>query len=268
MADITDKRVERMYEKGNTKGLIKALLEPDKAVRSSAVEALSVQLKFSHIAKPELVQAAKDALVTAVADPETAGEALEALAQAGDERVKNLALGMLGPAHPYRAIAAGVVEKMPDVRAAQPLLLLLKDEDMMVRRSAARALGALRDPCAADALFDAFLNDPDSGVQNRARTSLIALRDKRLLEPVMEKALRDIAEIYSRGKIVATVGGVSASIDEGKIQRAGEDLNALGGFEAMKIAYARFCTVREWPKAVEQDLFKLWAGIGDWGKQA
>ena len=77
-----------------------------------------------------------------------------------------------------------------DAAAAVPLLPLLRDEDLVVRMSVARALAALGNPLATPALIDA-LEDPEPPVREAAVVALRELTGRSFrFDPVASEADR------------------------------------------------------------------------------
>lgn len=129
--------VEKAKEKGDIKGLIKALgYRSDGNVREAAAKALG------EIGKPLAVEP----LIAAVMDEkwQVRIAAVGALARIGDTRAVEpliAALKHIGPS--VRLAAAEALGQIGDARAVEPLIAALKDQERDVRRAAADALAEL-----------------------------------------------------------------------------------------------------------------------------
>jgi hypothetical protein len=84
-----------------------------------------------------------------------------------------------------RMTAARILGESSDRRAVEPLVNALRtDKNYAVREEAAHALRKKKDPRAVDALIDA-LGDKESGVQRLAAASLGEIGDRRAVEPLL-----------------------------------------------------------------------------------
>jgi|GEM_PF-1588972 len=258
---VDDPKVIKLCEKKDFKGLVKALKSDDSKVKRSAawaLENLASETKESFIV---------DALIAAVQDTEIGDIAIQALAKAGDNKAAEALLPLVEDGHPSRGMAAYALGVLGESRAVGPLIALMGDSDFSVRQQAATALGHLGDKDAGDVLAKASIHDGYRDVRKAAADALEELGDPRMVDGILNDALSHMIEIYKRGKQVVDMGNFRVSMDEGKIKGFGQKLNELGGMELMKRAFAIFSQYSDWPREVLLDLFALWVGIGDWGKQ-
>jgi hypothetical protein len=107
--------------------------------------------------------------------------------------------------------------------------------------------------------------DPDDTVTRGSRRCLEKMGDR--AGGWAQGCAQPHDRIYQRGKQVIQVGDMRMAMDGGKITGYGQKLNELGGLDLMKRAFAIFSRYSNWPPEVPRDLFSLWVGIGDWGKQ-
>ena len=84
---------------------------------------------------------------------------------------------------------AAALGQLGETESISDLLVLLRNEDVVVRTSAAAALGALEDPRAIEPLIEA-LDDPDPGVREAVATALGAIGDKSAI-PALVRAMGD-----------------------------------------------------------------------------
>ncbi len=85
--------------------------------------------------------------------------------------------------------AADALGQIGDLRAVEPLIYALKDEDRIVKEAVARALGELKDLKAVEPLIQT-LEDEYSRVRGAAAWALGELDDVRAVEPLI-KVLKD-----------------------------------------------------------------------------
>jgi HEAT repeat protein len=137
--------IERLEQKQDIEGLIKALDHPDNKVRRGATEALD---RMGEPAVEPLIAALKD----------------------GD-RSRRLAV-------------AKVLGQSSDPRALEPLIAALKDEDWLVRSATARALGRIGDTRVVEPLI-AALKDTDYHVRDSAVGALGEIGDPSAVEPLI-----------------------------------------------------------------------------------
>jgi HEAT repeat protein len=88
-----------------------------------------------------------------------------------------------------RFYAADALGQMGDLRAVEPLIYALKDEDRIVKEAVARALGELKDLRAVEPLIQT-LEDEYSRVRGAAALALGELGDVQAVEPLI-KVLKD-----------------------------------------------------------------------------
>jgi HEAT repeat protein len=133
--------------------------------------------------------------------------------------------------------------------AVEPLLGALGDENLYVRRSAARALGQISDARAVESLIQA-LNDKDSQIRNEAAIALGKIRDERAIQPLVRAQLRWGAGGFNteiESALAAFGKSATASLVQGLRSKhwharlnAASALQSLGWTprsEAQKIAY-------------------------------
>jgi HEAT repeat protein len=75
-------------------------------------------------------------------------------------------------------MAARWLCNLEDLRAVEPLVVALKDEDLHVRTAAAGSLGRIGDPRAVPALEELLSKEKDADVRRAARDAIKAIRDK------------------------------------------------------------------------------------------
>ncbi|MGA7076917.1 MAG: HEAT repeat domain-containing protein, partial [Halobacteriota archaeon] len=160
--------VEKMREKRDVKGLIKALgYKKGSDVRINAASVLG-EISDPHAVEP-LIKMLNDA------DSDVCKAAAEALGRIGEPAVKTLIKVLSDADWGVResAAAADALGRIGDSRAVEPLIRVLSDADSHVRESAAaaEALGRIGDSRAVEPLIRA-LNDADSDVRTNAADAL------------------------------------------------------------------------------------------------
>lgn len=198
--------VEKLKDKKNVKGLIKALRGKDKFVRRKASEALG-ELGEPSAVEP-LIQEMKDD------DDDIRCEAIKSLGKIKDSSVVEPLIKALKDNNPWnREVAMESLGNTKDERAVKPLMQFiiedkassslikigkssvnpiiqaLNDKDAKVRKRAAAILGSIRDRRAVEPLIEAF-NDEDPFVRCTIATNLGELKDERAIEPLIQ-ALKD-----------------------------------------------------------------------------
>jgi len=144
--------VEKMRQKKDVKGLIKALVdEKDSDVRGNAAIALR-NIGDSRAVEP-LIRALGDA------DSYVRQNAAEALGKIGEPTVEPLIRTLIEGSNDVRGNAAQALGTIGDSRAVEPLIRALGDSDWRVLWNAARALGKIGDPRAVEPLIQ-LLRDP------------------------------------------------------------------------------------------------------------
>ncbi|MGD2177949.1 MAG: HEAT repeat domain-containing protein, partial [Anaerolineae bacterium] len=106
-----------------------------------------------------------------------------ALSRIGDPALEWLREAVCNDTASMRAAAARALGALADPRAAEPLIAALDDESDEVRRRAARALVEVPDSRAVEPLMTA-LKDEDEDVRENAMDALGAIGDARALKPV------------------------------------------------------------------------------------
>jgi len=107
----------------------------------------------------------------------------------GKDRIQVLVEALKDKDSFVRRSAAYALGELKDPRAVEPLIEALKDENRRVRAETAEALGKLKDPRAVEPLIEA-LKDKDSVVRGIAAEALGKLKDPRAVEPLIG-ALKD-----------------------------------------------------------------------------
>jgi HEAT repeat protein len=169
--------IEKLKEKKDVAGLIKALSHKDAEVRQEAAEALG-EIKDKRAIEP---------LIATLADEEeyVRGEAASALGVIRDKRAVEPLIAALADEEAYvRGASAFSLGEINDKKAVEPLIDSLKDEEGGVRSKAAEALGQLGDERAVEPLIKA-LDDEDKIVQWRAYEAL-----ERMDTPKAKKVLK------------------------------------------------------------------------------
>jgi hypothetical protein len=235
--------VEKLEEKKNVKGLIKALRYKYWHVRQKAAEALG-KIGDEKAVEP-LIQALEDGYSY------VQEEAARALGKIGDKRAVvpllrasrgyqlgyNLdvswvarwalgkTLGKIGePAvepliqalkNEHWSVREGAAEALGEIgstRAVEPLIQALKDEDSYedsyVRRKAARALGEIRSTRAVEPLIQA-LKDEDWCVRQEAAEALGKIGDEKAVEPLIQ-VLKDEDEGRVLGSAAEALGEIGS----------------------------------------------------------
>lgn len=133
-------------------------------------------------------------LITLVRDPEFSVQKAAAwgLEKIGGPAVPDLINLMKGGEAGVRRLAINAVGYIQDVRAVEPLVLMLYDVVSPVRESAAEALGHIGDLTAVEPLITA-LDDEDPWVRASAARALGRLRDPRAVLRLMDLLFDDSA---------------------------------------------------------------------------
>jgi len=181
--------VERLREKKNVKGLIKALRHKDWHVREEAAWALG-GIGDARAVEP-LIQALMD-------DSDVLRRiAAWALGEIGDRRAVEPLIQALEDRDPdVQEKAAEALGKIGDARAVEPLIQALKDKDSDVREKAAEALGKIGDTRAVEHLFQALKDDKDWDVRGKAAEALGEIGEP-AVEPLIQ-ALKDEDSVVRR----------------------------------------------------------------------
>ena len=96
--------------------------------------------------------------------------------------------------------AAEALRQIGDARAVEPLIVVLKDKDVNVRKSAAEALVEIGDPHAVELLIN-ILKDEDKDAREKAATVLVRIyKSARLEEDVNNTILTQANEIKKLGR--------------------------------------------------------------------
>jgi HEAT repeat protein len=161
------------------KPLSKAINDSDERVRLSAYRALG-KLKSPVVA--DLIFSKLDAL-----DSGTREEALDALVNQGDMRVRPLLLAQVKS--PDSWLRRKAAQSLGKLRHAPDLELLLEmfrnDPEIYVRANCARGLGYLGDPFAIAPLILALKNG-ETVIREAAASALGELKDPQALEPLTQ----------------------------------------------------------------------------------
>jgi HEAT repeat protein len=130
-------------------------------------------------------------------------DAATSLGKIGDKRAVGPLIKSIGAWRNRLLHNAAVVKalgQIGDVRAVKPLIIVLDEEDVLIRRYVSEALGKIGDSLAVEPLVK-LLGDQDSDVRVSAVKALGKIGDKRAVEPLI-MSLQD-SEYVSR-----TVAGV------------------------------------------------------------
>lgn len=197
---ITAKKIEKMKERKDVSGLIKALKSKEPDIRKLSVSALGSYDIRDSIAVLPLIPLLKDE------DLETRKEA---------------------------ATTLGFIR---DARAVGPLIEALKDIEPGMRENAASALGSIGDTQALEQLIET-LEDVASDVRYFAVSALEELGDKRAVEPLIQIMQNDKNEVIG-GAAADALGKINDSRAIGPLFDALKDekvsYNALMALEKMK----------------------------------
>lgn len=163
------------------------LTDPAADVRRNAAWMLG-RLRDIRIVEP-LIGAVQDT------DPDVRMRVMEALGNIRDERViEPLLTALHSEANPQvLAAAASALGRAGDLRALDPLVATLKHTDAVVRSAAAEALGALKDPQAAESLTHTLLSDSDSDTRYYASKSLVQIGGARVVDGLLAALSGDYA---------------------------------------------------------------------------
>ncbi len=162
---LSPPNIEKEKQKGDVRGLLKAIGHRDAYIRLSAENALD-----------ELGTAVAGALaVVALSDrnAETRREATERLRKLGTAGVEAIIIDAIQEQrHPIEAVVLldGLVELL-EIEVVEALMTLLEDEDVWVRWWAVSALGEMEDALAVGAVI-AALKDDDETVREAAADAL------------------------------------------------------------------------------------------------
>ena len=108
---------------------------------------------------------------------------------AGDLGEIALLQSLKGSSVEIRRRGIQILGKLGTLRAVEPLIAILQDEDHSVREQTVGALGEMRDPRAVEPLITA-LQDEDHWVRGQVARVLGEMRDPRAVEPLLA-ALKD-----------------------------------------------------------------------------
>jgi HEAT repeat protein len=195
--------VEKLQDKGNLAGLIKALsYQKDGSVREKAAKALG-EIGDAQAVEP-LITALKDS------DKDVRRAAVEALGQSGDARaVDPLGAALQDSDTDVRRAAAAALGQSGDARAVDPLGAALKDNDTDVRRAAAEALGGSGDARAVDPLI-AALKDGAVDVQQAVAGALAQIAEENTDKDLKYQAALSLAEIDDPRAVNLLVGFIAS----------------------------------------------------------
>lgn len=233
--------INKLKDKKDIDGLLKALSHKDDAVRDAAAEALSqigdthvvdrliASLKYNPMGVYTLVKIGAPAvgpLISALENIYIKEKIIDALGQIGDARAVNALIIELDGREKYSAAKALVKIGAP---AVEPLIALIKDqcnhviidalgeigdpravcplikalEFISIRRAVIMALGQIGDPRAVDAIIEAFAFR-DEKVRQCAADALV-----RIGNPAVNSlgvALKDAAISEDAAKVLVKIG--------------------------------------------------------------
>jgi len=173
--------VEKLSEKKDVKGLIKALRYEKVFVRREAADALGNIVDSRSV----------DPLITALKDSDryVRKSAVEALGKIGDSRaIDPLITALKDSDKNVRKSAVEALGKTGDSRVIDPLITALKDSEWFVRESAAEALVKIGQPAVNPLLL--VLMDSDPHVRKSAVELLGKISDSKAIDPLI-KVLKD-----------------------------------------------------------------------------
>ncbi len=93
--------------------------------------------------------------------------------------------------HAAQEPAVRILGMIGDTRAVEPVIMMLKDDDPLVRWTAATALGKLGDKRAVEPLARSLITDERIRVREHAAAALAKIGDTRAVEPLIAAALKD-----------------------------------------------------------------------------
>jgi HEAT repeat protein len=157
---------------------------------------------------------AVEPIVATLGDRDCGHTAANALAKIGKPSVEPLCTALKDDNTVARRSAAMALGKIKDFAAVEPLIAALKDEDLIVRRNAATALGQIKDSGSVAPLITA-LKDESPIVRRAASTALGHIKDADAVEPLID-ALKDKDAIV-RANAVTALGEIGKSAVEALI---------------------------------------------------
>jgi HEAT repeat protein len=238
--------VRRLKERGDTRGLIRALRNRDHGVQYEAAEALG------ELRDP----AAIPALMGALTGDQYSGirwKAAEALAKIGTPSVPSLIGVVDNPDADIRWKAAVTLGEIGDPRAIPPLIAMLSDKDRFVRSRAVYAL-ILIGPPAVGSLSEA-LNHGNADVRQSAVTALGKIGDlpaisalvHALGDPSAEVRQEAVSALAGQGK--KAFAAISAALyDQNDLVRQGAALALAGTGDEKAIPLLRQALVSADPE--------------------
>jgi HEAT repeat protein len=186
-----------------------------------------------------------------------------ALSSIGDPALEWLREAVRSDTASMRAAAARALGALADPGAAEPLIAALDDDSDEVRRQAARALGEVPDSRAVEPLV-AALKDDDKEVRENAMDALGTIGDARALNPVVA-ALKN--RNRQREKVLPSVLRRSAARVLGELgdERAVEPLiEALNDFDQVVVGNAAVSLARLGVSDAVEPLLRLLSDEDRW----
>jgi len=174
--------IEKMKEKGDVNGLIKALSHENLEIVKDAAAALG-QIGDARAVEP-LIASLKHFEVEF---------SLTTLKQIGEPAVQPLISALKGDDADVRRYVAWTLGKIRDPRYVEPLIAALTDKEVKVRHGAVNGLGMFGDPRAIEPLI-ATINDTDENIRASVVDALGNIRDPRVVEPLIA-ALKDKSSV-------------------------------------------------------------------------
>jgi HEAT repeat protein len=174
--------IEKLKEKVDVEGLLKALGHKDHIVRLKAENALN---ELGTAAVRPLIKKG----VLHYGNENVRNAAVEALRKLGEAGVETIIALLEDQDWWVRYGAAEALGELKDARAVEPLIAALEDKEWSVRSDAAGALGELKDARAVEPLITALV-DKNPMVRVQAAGALVKLGDPRAAEPLIS-ALKD-----------------------------------------------------------------------------
>jgi HEAT repeat protein len=214
--------------------LMQALKDDSWTVRKAAAQSLG-QMRDARAVEPFIA-----ALEGGTEDVRKA--AAKALGQIGDvSAVEPLLAALREDSWGVRAAAAGALALIGDVRAVGPLGDTLRDADLGVREAAADAL--IRIGAPALELFVSALQDHNWDVRRTAARALGQIRDARAVGP-LSAALRDPQDSWLRRAAAVALGQIGDASSVESLVAALHDPDAL-----VRDAAAEALAARGWQPA-------------------
>jgi len=166
------------------------------------------------------------------------GPMIEALAEAGADRLEQLALlGFRSPSAKTRGLAVELAARGATPACLQGTIEALDDPDASVRRAAARGLAELGHAASVPAL-SGVLSDPDRGVRLEAVRALAGIDDRTVIQSLATAAVDPEPEVRDaavRALGAFRIGGTSADLVIDRVLELGPSIAPRGGWLLQRI---------------------------------